>query len=38
MCPNGWSEADGEGTEVPPKAEVAAGVAEGKLKLVVATG
>jgi hypothetical protein len=37
ICPWGWSALDGEGTEVP-EAEVGPGVAEGKLKLVVATG
>lgn len=38
ICPCGWSAADGEGMEVLAEAEVAAGVADGKLKLVVATG
>jgi hypothetical protein len=38
MCPCGWSAPDGEGTEVPVTGESGPGVAEGKLKLVVATG
>ena len=38
ICPCGKSAAEGDGTEVSPEAEVAPGVAEGKLKLVVAIG